>query len=330
MRKKWFIFTLLLLTFVGLGTASAQRVVLADFSWESVQVHNRIAAFILEHGYGYQVDFQFGESLPGLLGLRRGDIDIAMEIWEDNLREVYDEALAKGEVIELGQNFPDAPQGWYVPTYVIEGDPERGIEPVAPDLRSVADLAKYPELFPDAEYRNRARFYNAPPGWVAQSINSAKLISYGLDELYVDFATGSDTSLAMAIYHAYQRGEPVVAYYWEPTWIMGALDMTLLEEPAFDENLWTQEAGYPCAYPAASVKIAVNADFAHRAPEVVDFLANYQTTLAHNNDFLAYMEEQKASAEDAAIYFLEEYPEVWQSWIPDEGIKNKVEAALLR
>ena len=30
-----------------------------------------------------------------------------------------------------------------MPTYVIEGDPERGIEPMAPDLKSVLDLPDY-------------------------------------------------------------------------------------------------------------------------------------------------------------------------------------------
>ena len=56
----------------------------------------------------------------------------------------------------IATNFNDNSQGLYVPTYVIEGDAERGIEPVAPDLKTVEDLAKYPELFQDPEDDRRA------------------------------------------------------------------------------------------------------------------------------------------------------------------------------
>src|SRR5690606_28757663 len=46
--------------------------VFGDFSWDSVQVHNRIAGFIIEHGYGYPVDYKFGDTVPILQGLQDG------------------------------------------------------------------------------------------------------------------------------------------------------------------------------------------------------------------------------------------------------------------
>jgi glycine betaine/proline transport system substrate-binding protein len=52
--------------------------------------------------------------------------------------------------------FDDAAQGFYVPRYLVEGDAERGIEPLAPDLRSVSDLPRYAELFRDPSSPTRA------------------------------------------------------------------------------------------------------------------------------------------------------------------------------
>lgn len=53
-------------------------VVFADFSWDSVQFHNRVAGFILEHGFGKKVVYSFTEEVPGFLGLERGDFHLAM------------------------------------------------------------------------------------------------------------------------------------------------------------------------------------------------------------------------------------------------------------
>ena len=66
-------------------------------------------------------------------GLISGDVDVYMEVWVDNL-PTYQDDLKAGKFKELGINFDDNKQGLYVPEYVIEGS-ERGIEPMAPDLK---------------------------------------------------------------------------------------------------------------------------------------------------------------------------------------------------
>jgi len=35
------------------------------------------------------------------------------------------------------------------------------------------------------------------------------------------FSPGSGSVLQAVIAGVYEKGEPIVAYYWEPTWIMG-------------------------------------------------------------------------------------------------------------
>ncbi len=58
--KKYAFFVLLVLCLsAGLGfrhplqaSGDEPPVVFADFSWDSVQFHNRVAGFILEHGFG--------------------------------------------------------------------------------------------------------------------------------------------------------------------------------------------------------------------------------------------------------------------------------------
>jgi len=310
----------------GSGSAEKPQLVFGDASWASIQVHNRIAGFIVEHGYGYPAPkYVFGESLPTLQGMGKGDIDVLMEIWADNYKEAWNKLLNEGKVKDLGSNFPDSTQGWYVPTYMIKGDPERGIEPVAPDLKSVEDLPKYWELFKDPEVPTKGRFHQSPPGWKCTEINEIKFETYGLSEYYNLFSTGSQTALAASMVSAYNKGEPWVGYYWEPTWVMGQLDMTLLEEPPYDEETWDEN--YGCAYPPSTVLIGINSELEEKAPEVVAFLKKYETTTAQVNAALAYMHNHGDDVEAAAIWFLKEYPDTWEKWIP-EDVAAKVEKAL--
>lgn len=326
-NRQGFIFIgVILAVFLITNLGFAKTIVMGDFSWESVQVHNRIAGFILEHGYDYEVDYMFGESIPIILGLARGDVDVVTEMWIDNLYDAILERVEAEEIISLGANYPDAPQGWYVPTYLIEGDLQRGIEPSAPDLKTVFDLKDYTHVFTDPSDRNKGRFYNAPTGWVAHDINNAKIKAYGLDEYYNSFNTGSDAGLSTAILRAYDRGEPIVAYNWEPNWVIGLLDMTLLEEPDYDPDRWNDDFG--SAYPASKVQVFVNAEFPAEAPRATGFLANYNTTLEQTNEFLAYMEEEGADADKTALWFLDNYRETWHEWIFDQKIVAKVTDAL--
>ena len=45
------------------------------------------------------------------------------------------------------------------------------------------------------------------------------------------------------------------------------------------------------------------------------------------NDVLAYMEDNEATQEEAATYFLQEYESVWTQWVPSD-IADKVKDAL--
>jgi glycine betaine/proline transport system substrate-binding protein len=324
-----FLVTILVITVVVLSlsvNAVAQKtVVFADAGWESIRFHSYVAGIIMEEGYGYEMDMVSGSTPVTLMGLRRGDIDVEMEMWTSNIAEIYNEALESGDVVEIGVNFDGNTQGLYVPTYVIEGDAEREIEPMAPGLKNVKDLPDYWQLFEDEEDSSKGRIYGSPPGWAVDEILRTKVKTYGLDEYYNYFSPGSDTALAAAIVSAYEKGEPIVAYYWEPTWVMGLMDLTLLEDEPYSEELWNN--GYACEFEAMEIAIAVNSNFPERAPELADFLGKYRTSEELTNEALAYMMENETDEKDAAIWFLKNREDVWTQWVSEE-VAQKVKNSL--
>lgn len=321
----------LLVSFACVAGASQKPVVFLDLSWDSAQVHNRIAGFIVEKGYGIKTDYLFSESLPGMLGLERGDVNLCMDTWVDNTPEWWRKAQSKKTVLNLGINYPEAPQGWYVPTYVIKGDSARGIEPMAPDLEYVEDLGKYWELFKDPDYPEKGRFYNAPPGWKISTINEMKLKSLGLDKFFVAFSSGSDSALQSVVVSSYKKGKPVVFYYWQPTALMGTYDMTLLKQRTpYATELWTEKEGYRCAFPSPPVLKIANLGFSKDYPELVPFIKNYNTTLKINDEILAMRLKEKLSLDDTVEWFLKARPEVWELWIPSDrqDVIDRVKSSL--
>lgn len=296
----------------------------ADAGFDSLSFHNEVAGFILENGFGYQTDKMPGSTPATIQGLGNGDIDIYMEVWTDNVIEHYQKVLDSGDAIQVGINYDDNAQGIYVPTYVIKGDPERGIEPMAPDLKSVEDLNQYWELFEDPEDAKKGRIVGAIPGWEVDQIVANKIESYDLDKNYNLFRPGSEAALSTSIVTAYEDGKPWVGYYWEPTWIMGKYDFTLLEEDPYTEEGW--KAG-TVAFPPMDLAIAVNKETYEAYPDVVQFLEKYQTSSKLVNEALAYMQENDASTKEAAVFFLKEHEDIWTEWLP-EDIASKVQAAL--
>jgi len=307
------------------STEEIDQVVFADAGWDSIRVHNHIAQTIIEEGLGYDTDVTTGSTAATIQGLREGDINAYMEVWTDNIKEVYDEAIESGDIVKVSTNFDDNDQGLYVPTYVIEGDPERDIDPVAPDLKTVEDLKKYPEVFEDPEDPGRGRIINGPSGWSVEKAISTKIETYGLDETMNNFVPGSDSAAVADLVNAYEAGEPWVGYYWSPTWVTAKYDLTLLEEPEYDEEKWDEDKS--TAFPPNNVVIAGNKDLPDEAPEVVELQENYETSNDLTEAALKYMEDNDASADEAALWWMEEHEDVWTSWVSDE-VAEKLKDAL--
>lgn len=300
-------------------------IVFADAGWDSIRIHNSIAQIIIENGYGYKTDETSGSTATTFQGLRVGDINVYTEVWTDNIKEVYEEALDSGDVEKISTNFNDNDQGLYVPAYVIEGDPERDIEPLAPDLKTVEDLKKYPEVFEDPEDPGRGRVINAPSGWEVEKVITEKFATYGLEETLNNFLPGSDAAIVASLVDAYNKGEGWVGYYWSPTAITAKYDLILLEEDEFDQEIWDENKG--TEFPPNDVVMAVHKDLPEQAPDVVDFLSKYETSSALTEAALQYMEDNDASNEEAALWWMNEYEEVWTEWVSEE-VAEKVKAAL--
>lgn len=308
----------LALTLVGCAEnkGDEKHIVFADAGWDSVKFHNAVAGKIVEDLWDYTWEQMPGSSPVTHEGVLKGEIDVHIEEWVMNI-PTYHQDVEDEKLHELGINFSDTRQGFYVPRYVIEGDVERDIEPMAPDLKTVEDLKKYPDVFPDEEDNDKGRAYGAIPGWDADDLMFAKYEYYGLDEDFNYFRPGSDAALSTALSDAYEKGKAVVGYYWEPTWLMGKYDFVFLEEPESDPDTFKEGAS---AIPATDTTIVASNDFVanEENKEVIDFLSNYATSGALTSEALAHIEDTGDNYADTAMWFLQEHPELLEAWLSQE------------
>ena len=118
-----------------------------------------------------------------------------------------------------------------------------------------------------------------------------------------------------------------MATIWSPTWVLAKVDMTPLEEPAWEEALWTEESKYASAFPSEASLIITYVGLRERAPEVVAFLEKYTHPDAEMNEALLYMQDNDVEAPEAAIWYLKTHESTWTKWVPSD-VASKVKAAL--
>ena len=319
----------------ALASADCGKARLADFDWNSANVHTGIVQFILEHGYGCEVETTRGSTTPIMAAHYDSQLDVVTELWYDNIVTQYDAVEAAGVIRNIGINTPDSQHAFYVDRNTAEKY----------NIKSVLDMNN-PEiaaLFTDPENPDMGRMVSCIGGWTCYTINHVKQRVYGLDKFYTNFDPGSSGALAAEIAGAFAKDRPIFTYYWAPTALMGKVDLVRLVEPPYDAACWGammdvvedikangKDVYKPtCAteYKDMSLDKSVLTAWADTHPEETAFLEAYSIPTATVNKLLAFYEgEADGDMELLAMEYLQNNSE-WKSWVSAE-VAAKVSGAL--
>ena len=132
---------------------------------------------------------------------------------------------------------------------------------------------------------------------------------------------------------------------------MAQVDLGAYDEAAHACNV-TEDCATPkmSSYPTAIVLTVATTTFADREnqsfssganvdasdimmnnngkrPEIAELMSNVQFTNAQMNEVLAWQDSNGASYEEAAVYFLTNYKDVWGGWLNDAA-RGKLAALL--
>ena len=314
----------------GMAQAECGSLTIASMNWQSAELAAALDAFILNNGYGCTAEVIQGDTVPTITSMvEKGQPEIAPEGWVDLVPEVIQQGLSEGKIVVTGDILSDgAVQGWWMPKYIADANPE---------IKTIDDALKHPELFPDPEDSTKGAVYNGPQGWGGTVVTTQLYKAFGAEAAgFTLVDTGSAAGLDGSIARAYERKEGWMGYYWAPTALLGKYEMVKLEHGVpLDMDEWKRcTSNAECAdpkkndWPKDKVQTVVAKTFADAAPaEVMDYLGKRSWTNATVNGVMAWMTDNQATGEDGARQFLKENEALWMEWVSPE-VAEKVKAAL--
>ncbi len=312
--------------------AACGSVKIAEMNWASAQLMANVDKIVLEKGYGCEIELVSGATMPTFTSMNeKGQPDVAPELWANAVREPLKKAVDEGRLHPVN-NAPitGLGEGWWIPPSTAKKHPE---------LKTVLDVLKHPELFPHPEDKSKGAFVGCPAGWGCQLSNNNLFRAFEMKKkgwILVDpgSAAGLDGSMAKAV----ERGENWFGYYWSPTVLIGKYNMVKLDfgVPFAGSENWDGCIVKPeqeCANPKPSswtqsvVNTLVTDKFKKQSGPGYGFLKNRIYPGDIMNGMLVYMEANQADGADAAIEFLKKHEKVWTKWVPAD-IAAKVKAGL--
>ncbi|KQR73009.1 ABC transporter substrate-binding protein [Rhizobium sp. Leaf384] len=320
---------------MGFGMASASAadcgsITIASMNWQSAEVISNLDKLILNEGYGCQAEITVGDTVPTITSMaEKGQPDIAPEAWIDLLPDVVAKGTQEGRIVKVGSPLPDGGnQGWWIPKYLADKHP---------DIKTIPDLLKHPELFPSEEDASKGAILNGPQGWGGTVVTTQLFKAFeGEKANFTLVDTGSAAGLDGAIAKAYEREKGFAAYYWAPTALLGKYPMVKLEAGVnADAAEWKRcntvadcPDPKPNAWPVDTIVTLVAKPFSEKAgPEVMSYLEKRSWSNDTIGKLMAWMTDNQASGEDGAKHFLKENKDIWTKWVSADAAA-KIEAAL--
>ncbi len=305
------------------------KVTVASMNWQSAEVLAQIDNFILTEGYGCEVEIVPGDTMPTLTSMmEKGQPDVAPEAWINAVRQPLSAAVQEGRLHFAARALLDGGvEGWWIPKYVADAHPE---------IKTIDDVLKRPDLFPSAEDTSKGAVHNCPSGWSCQLTTENAFKAWGAaDKGFVLLDTGSAAGLDGSIAKAYEREQGWLGYYWAPTSILGQYDMVKLDAGVpHDSEAWEKcNTVADCDDPVkndwanAEVFTVITDRFQKAGGPAVRYLEARGWNNETVNALLAWMGENQASGEDGARQFLKTQESVWSTWVTHD-VAEKIKAAL--
>lgn len=304
-----------LLTVAGLMAAapllaqeSSDPIKLTLHDWSGQLITTTLMGEVLEEA-GYNVEYVQADYIAQFAGLKTGDLHVAMEIWETTGREAMDEAIATGNVVNLGETGMNAIEEWWYPSYVKEDCP--GL----PNWEALNDCA---EVFATPETAPLGRYLGGPVTW--GGFDDERVEALGLD--YEVVHAGTDAALFAELESAYQRGAPILLWVYAPHWAPSKYEGEWVEFPAYTPECYSDpswginpDAAYDCGKPRGPIWKVAWAGVEEKWPGAAAAIRNFRVSNEDMGQMVAEVDLNGKSVEETVADWMARNEATWKSWI---------------
>jgi len=210
------------------GAAAENRdpIKLTLHDWTGQFITTQIMGEVLKKA-GYNIEYVQADYIAQFAGLKTGDLDVAMEIWETTGRDAMDEATGTGMVENLGETGMQAKEEWWYPSYMVERCP--GL----PDWHALLDAA-CAEAFSTAETAPKGRYLAGPVTWGGYDEERVEGLKLPFEVVHA----GTDAALFAELDSAYQRQAPIMLWVYAPHWAPAKYKGAWVEFPEYTADCY--------------------------------------------------------------------------------------------
>jgi len=301
---------------------------IATMNWTSAEVLAQIDGIVLTAGFGCNVTQTRGDIAATLESLAAtGKPDIIPEVWVTTAQPLMDSLENAGDIVIAGEVLEGGGQeGFWIREYIAHQHPE---------IQTIEQALKRPDVFVFDEDEERGALHNCAADW--QCHIATTNIFDALDAAEKGFAlvdAGSAAGLDASIISAHANRAGWLGYYWEPSALLGQFDMVKLEVGEHDAKHWSICTTVPnCQFarkndwPMHPVVSVVSDEFAAHSGPLMQYIQTRRWDAPIVNKLLAWINNNQATAEEAARHFLENHRDLWADWVTPD-VRAKVDAAL--
>ncbi|WP_026690143.1 glycine betaine ABC transporter substrate-binding protein [Alteribacter aurantiacus] len=260
------------------STEEKGEIVIGRNNWaENIAVSNMWKILLEEEGY--EVDIQSMDKAPVWLGISRGELDIAPEVWLPNTDESYNDQY--GDDLDMREMWYEGTElGFAVPEYM--------------DIDSIEELNDMADEFD-------GQIVGIEEGAALTDLARDAIDEYDLD---LDLVTSSDPAMNAEFMQAYNNEEPIVVTLWSPHWLFADYDIKYLEDP---KNVF----GDP-----DDIYYMTREGFAEDHPEVVEWMDNWMMDDESLGDLMATINDLDDPYEGAKEW-IEENRDMVDEWMAE-------------
>ena len=296
---------------IGLPAAaqeSSDPIKLTLHDWTGQLITTQIMGEVLKNA-GYTIEYVPADYLAQFAGLKTGDLHVAMEMWETTGREAMDEAVATGNVENLGENGMQAIEEWWYPLYMKEKCP--GL----PDWEALKDCG---EAFSIPETAPKGRYLGGPVTWGGFDDERVDALELPFEVVHA----GTDAALFAELESAYQRQAPIMLWVYAPHWAPIKYEGEWVEFPPFDKACYEDPAtgvnpdmAYDCGKPRGPIWKVAWAGLKDKWPGAHKAIQAFNIGNDEMGAMVAKVDLDGQTVEAVVAEWMDANKDRWQQWI---------------
>ena len=289
---------------------SSDPIKLTLHDWTGQLITTNIMAEVLKKA-GYNVELVPADYLAQFAGLKTGDLHVAMEMWETTGREAMDEAVATGQVENLGETGMQAIEEWWYPLYMKEKCP--GL----PNWEALKEPA-CAEAFSTAETAPKGRYLGGPVTWGGFDDERAEALGLPFEVVHA----GTDAALFAELESAVQREAPIIQWVYAPHWAPIKYEGEWVEFPAYtkecyDDPSWgsNPDAAYDCAKPRGPIWKVGWSGVKDKWPGAYEAIKAFRVENDEIGQMIAAVDLEGQKLEDVVADWMTKNEDRWSGWM---------------